>query len=63
MPEITISYEMQLGSNSFLTIPSTSIAPAILRQASYGTMKIGLYHFFKKKISITLQRRFVKSAS
>ena len=25
-----------------------SIAPALLRQASYGTLKIGLYHYFKK---------------
>lgn len=24
------------------------IAPALLRQASYGTLKIGLYHYFKK---------------
>ena len=39
-----------------VVISLTSIAPAILRQASYGTMKIGLYHFFKKRISVTLQR-------
>ena len=25
-----------------------SIAPALLRQASYGTLKIGLYHHLKK---------------
>ena len=25
-----------------------SIAPALLRQASYGTLKIGLYHYIKK---------------
>ena len=25
-----------------------SIAPALLRQASYGTLKIGLYHYLKK---------------
>jgi solute carrier family 25 protein 14/30 len=27
---------------------SNSIAPALLRQASYGTLKIGLYHHLKK---------------
>ena len=26
----------------------SSIAPALLRQASYGTVKIGLYHYLKK---------------
>ncbi len=24
------------------------IAPALLRQASYGTLKIGLYHYLKR---------------
>lgn len=28
--------------------PFPSIAPALLRQASYGTLKIGLYHYFKR---------------
>lgn len=32
----------------FCLLPSHSIAPALLRQASYGTLKIGLYHYFKK---------------
>lgn len=31
-----------------LLLPSPSIAPALLRQASYGTLKIGLYNYFKR---------------
>ena len=30
---------------------SSSLAPALIRQASYGTIKIGMYHHLKRAVS------------
>lgn len=40
-----------VGTRWKILNPFYSLTPALLRQASYGTIKIGLYHFFKRKLA------------